>query len=187
METLPQGQMPTLPYPVILDWQQLEDVGVVFEGRFQSELVTLDDVEAFSRLMRRLVEAVDSELHNRSELGQFVLVTDVVVTGGSFKIVAKLKSLNPLHWNAGNKNAAAIILAAVIGLAGPTPRPPPPPSAPVQQVISPECVSKAAEAGRDFNANVRKLPKSGSAVFSVSCGPFQEKIEYHWDNKPPNR
>jgi hypothetical protein len=148
-----------------IDLSQLANISVALEGRFDSTLITLEDVEIFARLMRQLVEAAQYELSDR--LGsEVVLVTEVRVAGGSIRIFAKIKKMGQSLWGATNKQAAATILAAIIGI-GPTvlgrgDQPPRP--------IDPGCANRVEEAFREFDANARKLPKGYKATFKMTCG-----------------
>ena len=168
------------------DIRDLDDLGIAFEVHFQSQLITLEDIEAVARLMRTLVEIVNDELRNRDFDPELTLVTEVAVSPGSFKFLAKLKKFSPTEWKPENKTVAATILAALIGLGGrslPPNQPPPPPPTPIVEQLSPACIDLANKALREFDANIRKLPKSGDAKFTITCGGVKEQIEIKWDAK----
>jgi hypothetical protein len=177
---------PPVLSPRLSDIRDLDDLGIAFEVHFQSQLITLDDVEAVARLMRTLVEIVNDELRSRDFDPEVMLVTEVTVSGGSFKFLARLKKFSPTEWKPEHKTVAATILAALIGLGGrtvqPNPTPPPPPT-PIVEQLSPACIDLTNEALREFDANIRKLPKSGNAKFTITCGAVKEQIEIKWDAK----
>ena len=150
-----------------IDVADLVDTGLELDARFDSRLITPGDLEAFFRLMRELVEATEQEIP-RVTGKEVILVAEIRVSGGSVWAKLNIKTLKEMLSRI-DQQAAATILAAIIGLWAVSDRTqPPPPPPPVE--LSSQCEEKAVEAFKQAKEVWEYTGKGYKATFKFKCG-----------------
>ena len=128
----------------------LENTGVSFEATYCSRLITLEDLEGFFRLLRRLLEAIEPELERALD-EEVVLISSVQVQHSSAKANVELKKAGK-PWSKSKRAIAEAVIAAAlsalpnINIAIETPH---------NEQISPQCAMLLENALQEHDANAR--------------------------------